>query len=67
MLTNSYDIILRGNEILSGSERINDYNELLNNVKSQGINPDNLAEYLESFRHGSPNHGGGAFGLERLY
>lgn len=66
LLTNSYDIILRGNEILSGSERVNNYETLLDNLKIQGVNPETLSEYLESFKHGSPNHGGGAFGLERL-
>lgn len=65
-LTNSYDIILRGNEILSGSQRINDYQALLDSAKSKNINTESLMEYLNSFKNASPNHGGGGFGLERL-
>ena len=65
-LTNSYDIILRGNEILSGSQRINDYQQLLNSAKSNNINMESLNEYFDSFKNASPQHGGGGFGLERL-
>jgi nondiscriminating aspartyl-tRNA synthetase len=65
-LTNSYDIILRGNEILSGSQRVNDYNMLINNAKLKNVSIENLKEYIDSFKYGSPLHGGGGFGLERI-
>lgn len=65
-LTNSYDIILCGNEILSGAQRINDYNMLIENAKTKGINIESLKEYIETFKYGSPKHGGGGFGLERI-
>jgi aspartyl-tRNA synthetase len=65
-LTYSYDIILCGNEILSGSQRVNDYNMLINNAKSKNINIENIKEYTESFKYASPKHGGGGFGLERI-
>jgi aspartyl-tRNA synthetase len=65
-LTNSYDIILRGNEILSGSQRESNYNKLISKALEKGVNIDNLKEYLESFKYGSPLHAGGGFGLERI-
>ncbi len=65
-LTNSYDIILCGNEILSGAQRVNDYNMLIENAKNKGIKIESLEEYLNTFKHGSPKHGGGGFGLERI-
>lgn len=65
-LTNSYDIILCGNEILSGAQRINDYNMLIENAKIKGINIESLQEYIGTFKYGSPKHGGGGFGLERI-
>lgn len=62
----SYDFILCGNEILSGAQRINSYEMLVNNAKKHNINIDNMKEYFDSFKYGSPCHGGGGFGLERI-
>ena len=62
----SYDVIMRGQEISSGSQRINDYVLLLEKVKSSGNNPESMKQYIQSFSHGSKRHGGCAFGLERI-
>ena len=64
--TLSFDIILRGNEISSGARRINNYNMLLNSLMDHNLDPNNLKGYVESFKHGSPPHGGCGFGLERI-
>lgn len=64
--TNSYDVIMRGEEICSGAQRIHDYDLLLNNIKSRNINPESLQDYLNSFANGSKPHGGFGIGLERL-
>lgn len=66
--TRSYDFILRGCEILSGSQRINDHKTLIESAKNH-LGEDkicSISSYLESFKYGSPPHAGGAFGLERL-
>jgi nondiscriminating aspartyl-tRNA synthetase len=63
---NAYDIIFRGNEILSGSQRINDYQMLIKRMNECGINMETMTEYVDSFKFGSPKHGGGGFGLERI-
>lgn len=65
-LTRSYDFIIRGEEILSGAQRINSYSELLENVKKYNIDPKTLGGYLEAFKCGAPPHGGCGIGLERL-
>jgi aspartyl-tRNA synthetase len=39
---------------------------LVENAKNKGVNVDNLKEYIDSFKYGSPKHGGGGFGLERI-
>jgi len=62
----SYDLLFRGREILSGSRRINDYDQLIEAMKQRGFNPKNFAMYLMAFKYGMPPEGGFSFGLERL-
>lgn len=64
--TRSYDFILRGNEILSGAQREHRYDVLREQIEESGIKPEELQDYLNSFKTGSPPHGGGGFGLERI-
>lgn len=62
----SYDLLFRGLEILSGSRRINDYNQLIDAMKKKNVSPDNFGIYLQAFKYGMPPEGGFSFGLERL-
>ena len=62
----SYDLLFKGVEILSGSQRINDYGELTKSIKDRGMNPKNFEIYLQAFRYGMPQEGGFSFGLERI-
>ena len=62
----SYDLLFRGMEILSGSQRIHDQDQLVSVMKDKGLNPANFAMYLQSFKYGMPPEGGFSFGLERL-
>lgn len=62
----SYDLLFRGLEVLSGSQRINDYKQLVESIKSRGMNPDNFEVYLQAFKYGMPPEGGFSFGLERI-
>lgn len=62
----SYDLLFRGVEVLSGSQRINDYRQLLESLKSRGMDPKNFEMYLQAFKYGMPPEGGFSFGLERL-
>lgn len=62
----SYDLLFRGLEILSGSQRINDHDELVKTLKNRGLDPKNFAMYLMAFKYGMPPEGGFSFGLERM-
>ena len=62
----SYDLLFRGLEILSGSQRINDFDALVTSIKSRGMNPDSFELYLQAFKFGCPPEGGFSFGLERV-
>jgi len=69
-LSNSYDMFMRGQEILSGAQRVHDAELLAEQMRKHDppIDPNSpgTKEYVDSFRHGCPPHGGGGFGLERI-
>lgn len=62
----SYDLLFRGVEILSGSQRVNDYQKLIDSIKSRGMDPKDFEMYLQAFKYGMPPEGGFSFGLERV-
>lgn len=62
----SYDLLFRGLEILSGSQRIHEYEKLLEAMEKKGVNPKSFGIYLMAFKFGMPPEGGFSFGLERL-
>ncbi|MDO8622920.1 MAG: aspartate--tRNA(Asn) ligase [archaeon] len=64
--TRSFKLVYKGQEICTGGQRINDYNQLLNSMTQKGINPDEFKDYLEAFKCGIPPHGGFCIGLNRL-
>jgi aspartyl-tRNA synthetase len=64
--SNSYDVILRGEEISSGSQRVNDYQQLIERINAKGVNMKGLEDYVDSFKTGSKLHGGFGLGLERI-
>lgn len=64
--TLGFDCLFRGLEVTTGSQRIHDYNMLVESIKRIGGNPDNFEFYLEIFRYAMPPHGGLAIGAERL-
>jgi len=63
-LSNSYDFFIRGQEILSGAQRIHTPALLEARAAAMGIDLD--ASYLQSFQNGVLPHGGGGIGLERV-
>ncbi|KIM85253.1 hypothetical protein PILCRDRAFT_5591 [Piloderma croceum F 1598] len=65
-LSNSYDFFMRGEEILSGAQRIHDPTLLSQKMREKGVNPDDMKAYVDAFRMGCAPHGGGGIGLERV-
>jgi aspartyl-tRNA synthetase len=69
-LSNSYDMFMRGQEILSGAQRIHNADLLAEMMRKHDppIDPNGAGtkDYVECFRYGCPPHGGGGFGLERI-
>lgn len=65
-LSNSYDFFIRGQEIVSGAQRVHESDLLEERAKAWGINVNDISDYINSFRHGAMPHGGGGVGLERV-
>jgi nondiscriminating aspartyl-tRNA synthetase len=63
--SNSFDLLFRGLEIVTGGQRLHTYLAYLQALQDRNIDPEPLAGYLEAFKHGMPPHGGFALGLER--
>jgi len=64
--TLSFDLIGRGVEWMTGGQRINNLNELLEKAKKRGINIEKSELYLQAFRYGMPPEGGFSYGSERI-
>jgi len=64
--TNSFDVFVRGQEIISGGQRIHESKLLEDNMRLVGIDPEDMAEYMEGFKWGAPPHAGCGVGLERI-
>eukprot|EP00123_Amoebidium_parasiticum_P001641 comp12789_c0_seq1/m.7929 comp12789_c0_seq1/g.7929 ORF comp12789_c0_seq1/g.7929 comp12789_c0_seq1/m.7929 type:complete len:592 (-) comp12789_c0_seq1:406-2181(-) len=65
-LSNSYDLFMRGEEILSGAQRVHDPDFLIERAKHHNIDLSTIQAYLDAFKYGAPPHGGGGIGLERV-
>lgn len=64
--TRSFDMLFRGLEMCSGAQRVHQYEELIERLKSKGLDPDKFEFYLQAFKYGIAPHGGIGMGLERL-
>ncbi|KAF8819580.1 aspartate-tRna ligase [Cardiosporidium cionae] len=64
--SNSYDFFMRGEEILSGAQRIHDSLFLTQRAMECGIPIDTVKAYLDSFSLGVCPHAGCGIGLERV-
>jgi nondiscriminating aspartyl-tRNA synthetase len=65
-VSRSFDLIFRGLEVTTGSQRIHDYDLLVRKMRERGLDPEQYKGYLSIFKHGMPPHGGLAIGLERF-
>ena len=69
-VTHSYDAFMRGQEIISGAQRIHEPDMLMKRMRSMDPPLDPESEgfkyYVDSFRMGCAPHGGGGMGLNRI-
>ncbi|KAL8785708.1 MAG: hypothetical protein Q9195_008532 [Heterodermia aff. obscurata] len=69
-LSHSYDFFMRGQEIMSGAQRIHDYSTLCQRMRACDPPLDPLSkgfrDYTDAFRYGCAPHGGGGIGLNRV-
>lgn len=64
--SNSFDLLFRGVELVSGSQRLHRYEDYVATLEQRQLPLEPFETYLEAFRFGLPPHGGFAIGLERL-
>lgn len=64
--TCGFDLLYKGLEIATGGQRINDYNQLINNMKKKNVTPEGMEFYVNVFKYAIPPHGGWGMGSERI-
>ncbi len=64
--SNSFDLLFRGTELVTGGQRLHLYADYLTALEAAGLPTIPFETYLEAFQYGMPPHGGFAIGLERL-
>ena len=64
--TLSFDLLFKGLEVTTGGQRIHDYQMLKDKIAARGMDEEGMEQYLDTFKHGMPSHGGLGIGLERL-
>ncbi|WP_069167798.1 aspartate--tRNA(Asn) ligase [Nocardia altamirensis] len=63
--TNSFDLLFRGLELVTGGQRLHNYADYLAALAVRGEDPAEYEPYLAAMRRGMPPHGGFAIGLQR--
>ena len=64
--TCSYDVFMRGEEIISGAQRVHDPELLRKRALFKEIELSGIQDYIDSFKYGAFPHGGCGIGLERV-
>jgi len=66
--SNSYDFFIRGEEIMSGAQRVHDSKVLQQRAltSKKKVALESVMDYVNSFKYGAMPHAGGGIGLERV-
>ncbi|MGC9152266.1 MAG: aspartate--tRNA(Asn) ligase [Vulcanisaeta sp.] len=65
-ISESFDLVINGLEIASGSSRIHVKEQLIEALRKRGLNPDSFENHLMIYDYGMPPHAGWGMGLYRL-
>jgi len=65
-ISESFDLVIDGLEIASGSSRIHIKEQLMDALKKKGLNPESFENHLMIYDYGMPPHAGWGMGLYRL-
>ena len=64
--SNSFDLLFRGTELVTGGQRLHRYEDYLAAAQRFNYSLEPFQTYFETFKFGMPPHGGFAIGLERF-
>jgi nondiscriminating aspartyl-tRNA synthetase len=64
--SNSFDLLFRGTELVSGGQRLHRYEEYVAALDKAGLPLEPFEAFLEAFKYGMPPEGGFGMGSERL-
>lgn len=64
--TNSFDVFVRGQEIISGGQRVHDAGLLREQMLRIKMDPTAIEDYMQAFEWAAPPHAGAGVGLERI-
>ncbi len=64
--SNSFDLLFKGMELVSGAQRIHIPALLEEAIKKRGMSPESFEFYIKAMGQGAPPHAGWSFGLERF-
>jgi nondiscriminating aspartyl-tRNA synthetase len=64
--SNSFDLLFRGMELVTGGQRLHRYGDYVEALAARGLPLAPVRSYVDTFRYGVPPHGGFAIGLERF-
>jgi nondiscriminating aspartyl-tRNA synthetase len=64
--SNSFDLLFRGTELVTGGQRLHRYEDYLAAAERFKYSLDPFEHYFETFKFGMPPHGGFAIGMERF-
>jgi aspartyl-tRNA synthetase (EC 6.1.1.12) len=65
-ISESFDLVIDGLEIASGSSRIHIKEQLIDALRKRGLNPESFENHLVIYDYGLPPHAGWGLGLYRL-
>ncbi|KAK8953686.1 hypothetical protein KSP40_PGU007459 [Platanthera guangdongensis] len=66
LYSNSFDVFIRGEEVISGAQRLHVADLLAARAEVCGVDATTISTYVDWFRYGAPLHGGFGAELERV-